>query len=117
MRFIIDGGDGDQSYFGHSFAAERVIEPWFPRKIPRGRAYLLRIITGVHKGEYLALTSKVIASLDEQLKAQNYLSVVVHLVKSPGADFVADEANLPAIGMAIIEAVRPRKPAIFKNPW
>jgi hypothetical protein len=30
MKLEFGGGDGDQSYFGEPFAAERVEEDWFP---------------------------------------------------------------------------------------
>jgi hypothetical protein len=115
MQFRFDGGDGDQSYFAESFLAERVVEPWFPSIIERGPAYLVKIKTGAHCGEYLALTSRVVASLEEQLNARNYLSVVVHAVRDPGPDFVATAERLPAIGMAAIEALH-RGAAILADP-
>ena len=106
MLFRFNGGDGDQSYFSEPFLAERVSEPWFPSAIERGPAYLVRILSGTHRGDYLALTSRVASSLEEQLRVRNYLSVVVHAVHEPGSDFVASSERLPAIGMAAIEAVR-----------
>lgn len=116
MEFRFDGGDGDQSYFAQPFIAQRVIEPWFPPSIERGPAYLLKIMTGIHRGEYLAITSRVLASLEEQLSIRSYLSVVVHQVLDPGPGFVASAERLPAIGMAAIEALRPVGSAILANP-
>jgi hypothetical protein len=116
MLFQFDGGDGDQDYFAKSFVAERVIESWFPSKIERGHAYLVKVLSGDHLGEYLALTSRVIASLDDQLRARNYLSVVVHAVCNPGPGFIASAERLPAIGMAAIKAVYPAGSAILVNP-
>lgn len=117
MRFLFEGGDGDRAYFDNSFVAELVKESWFPSEIPRGKAYLAHILTGAHKGEYLALTSRVEASLEEQLSVRDYLSVVVHSVRNPGAGFVAEDENLPAIGMAAVKVIRPRESVLFKNPW
>lgn len=116
MEFRFDGGDGDQSYFSEPFLAERVIEPWFPSTIRRGSAYLVKVKSGVHRGEYLALTSRVVASLADQLKVGNYLSVVVHTVRDPGPGFVASAERVPAIGMAVIEALPMAGPAILANP-
>ncbi len=116
MQFRFDGGDGDQSYFSESFFAEQVTEQWFPSAIERGLAYLLKIRTGSHRGEYLAITSRVVASLEEQLEVRDYLSVVVHQVRDPGPGFVANAERLPAIGMAVIEALGRTGPAILANP-
>jgi hypothetical protein len=117
MRFVFDGGDGDQRYLGDPFIAERVFEPWFPKQIYDGEAYLALILTGAHKDEYLALTSRMVASLEEQLRVRDYLSVVVHLVRNPGPDFTADAGNLPAIGMAAVKVVTPPNPLISAHPW
>jgi hypothetical protein len=116
MRFRFNGGDGDQGYFSESFLAEKVFEPWFPSKIERGPAYLLKVITGSHCGEYLAITSRMVASLEDQLEVRDYLSVVVHQVRDPGPGFVASAERLPAIGMAAIEALDRTGPAILANP-
>lgn len=114
-RFRFAGGDGDQSYFAEPFLTERVIEPWFPSNIERGPAYLVKVLTGAHRGEYLALTSRVLATLEEQSATRGYLSVVVHVVCDPGPGFVASPERLPAIGMAAVEVLKPRRPAIVAN--
>jgi len=106
LKLHFDGGDGDQGYLGSPFTAVRVYEPWFPDRVRRGPAWLVRIGSGAHEGEFLALTSRVVASLDEQLEIRDYLSVVVHVVKQPGPGFSETEENLPAIGMAAVEVVR-----------
>jgi hypothetical protein len=116
MQFRFDGGDGDQSYFSETFLADLVIEPWFPSTIERGPAYLVKVKTGSHRGEYLALTSRMVASLEEQLRVRDYLSVVVHQVRDPGPGFVASADRLPAIGMAAIEALGRTGSAILANP-
>lgn len=113
VRLRFDGGDGDQDYFGESFIAERVIEPWFPSSIRRGPAWLMKVLTGRHHGEYLALTSRVEASLADQMETRGWLSVVVHRVPEPHSEAPGDNADPQAIGMAAAEVVRRSRPAIF----
>lgn len=117
IRFGFQGGDGDQSWFGEDFVAERVEEPWFPSVIERGPAYLLKVITGKHRGRYLAITSRFIAPLDDQVENQKFLSVVVHVLRDAGPQFEAIPENLSAIGMAVVEVVRPSGSGLFANPW
>lgn len=116
MQFRIDGGDGDQNYFSEPFIAELVVESWFPPAIERGPAYLLKVKTGNHCGEYLAVTSRMLSSLEDQLKTRDYISVVVHKVRDPGPGFIASADKLPAIGMAAIEAISRSGPAILLDP-
>lgn len=116
MQFKFNGGDGDQKYFSAPFLAERVVEPWFPSIIERGPAYLLKVKTGIHCGEYLAITSRMLASLEEQMSIRNYLSVVVHAVVDPGYGFIASSERLPAVGMAIIEVLSSARPSKFTKP-
>ena len=104
LKFV--GGDGDQRYFAESFLVEKVEENWFPAKLKRGPAWLVKILDGSHRGEYLALTSRVIASLEEQLAVRNMLSVVVQTIRNPGFDLTETEISMPAIGMAAIEVIK-----------
>lgn len=113
MRFRFDGGDGDQNWFGESFLAEQVKVPWFPPTIADEPAYLLKVLTGHHRGEFIAITSRVVASLEEQLRVRDFISVVVHIVLDPGPGFRADGEHLTSIGMAAIEAIKLKGPAIF----
>lgn len=105
MQFKIDGGDGDQSYFDRSFLVRSCEEPWFPGVLPRGPAMLTKILNGVHVGEYLALTSRVTDSLEDQIAAGPWLSVVVHKLLKTGDEFRSDLETTQAIGMAVIEKV------------
>lgn len=109
MRIEFGGGDGDQAYFGEPFDAERVEEDWFPGMLERGPAWLVKILNGRHRGEYLALTSHVKASLEEQMAIRDLLSVVVHLVRNPGPGFLETEETTPAIGMAAVEVLKPER--------
>jgi hypothetical protein len=105
MRLGFGGGDGDQTYFGEPFVAELVEEDWFPGTLERGPAWLVKILNGRHRGEYLALTSRVKTSLEEQMAIRDMLSVVVQLVRKPGPGFAQTEAALPAIGMTTVEVL------------
>ncbi len=104
-KLSFGGGDGDQSYFGEPFVAERVVEGWFPEMLEFGPAWLVRILDGRHRGEYLALTSRVKASLEEQMAIRDMLSVVVQAIKTPGVGFVETETTAPAIGMTAAEVL------------
>jgi hypothetical protein len=105
IRLGFGGGDGDQAYFGEPFVAERVEEVWFPKRLERGPAWLVRILDGRHLGEYLALTSRVQASLEEQMAIRDMLSVVVQRVKEPGLGLTETEATMPAIGMTAVDVL------------
>ena len=107
MRLKFSGGDGDQSYFGEPFVTERVTEDWFPGVLEGGGAWLVRIVDGRHRGEYLALTSRVLASLEDQMKVRNFLSVVVQVIRHPGNGFRETAASAPAIGMTAVEVLNP----------
>ncbi|MEG3148853.1 hypothetical protein U1769_03055 [Sphingomonas sp. ZT3P38] len=103
--FKIDGGDGDQDFFGQPMIGLRVSEPWFTSTFPRGEAYPLRLISGRYVGEYVAITSRQVASLSDQLANSPWISVVVHRLLRPGEGFSATIETAPAIGMAAVEAL------------
>jgi hypothetical protein len=105
IKLGFDGGDGDQTYFGEPFVATCVEEDWFPKRLERGPAWLVRILDGRHCGEYLALTSRVQASLEDQLAIRDMLSVVVQRVKEPGPGLKETEGTMPAIGMAAVDVL------------
>jgi hypothetical protein len=104
MKLRVDGGDGDQSYFSEPIELEVVKPDWFSAKTPRGTAILTRVLSGRHAGEYIALTSRVLASLKDQL-ASGGASVVVMVVRRPGPGFEPTLAQLDAIGMSFVEVV------------
>ncbi len=106
IRLAFGGGDGDPNYLAESFIAERVQEDWFPDALERGPAWLVKIVSGRHFGEYLALTSRVEASLEDQMAIRDMLSVVVQLVKTPGPGIIETEATMPPIGMAAVEVLK-----------
>lgn len=105
LKLAFNGADGDPDYFGEPFLAERVEEDWFPGELERGPAWLVRILTGRHAGEFLALTSRLNASLEDQMEVRDMLSVVVQLVRETGSRFVETEKTMPPIAMAVVEIV------------
>jgi hypothetical protein len=103
MKLSIDGGDGDQSYFAHRLLMEQVERAWFRRETPRGSGLLFQIASGPHKGEYAVLTSRVQASVEEQLAQTGSASVVVGIVLDPGPNFEPTFEHLRAIGMSFAD--------------
>lgn len=104
-RFKIAGGDRDQTFFSHRMIARRVDEPWFSGFLNRGPAYLLKIEDGPFKGQYLAITSRWVASLEEQISSNAWVSAVVHRILEPGSGYAETEQNTPAIGMAALKVL------------
>jgi hypothetical protein len=102
--FRIDGGDGEQAFFGILMFARLAEEPWFRGSIDDGReAWLLKIESEPRIGEFVAITSRWTSPLAEQLATSGWLAVVVHRIVNPGAEY---ESTLQfGIGMAAIQAV------------
>jgi hypothetical protein len=107
MRLLINGGDGDQSYFGRPMLLESANYTWFDANTPRGHALLFRIVEGKSPGTFVALTSRVMLDLKQQLENQRSASVVVNIVKQTGDSFRSTLDNFDAIGMAFADVVEP----------
>lgn len=105
LRLRIDGGDGDQSYFSEPMYLEIVERNWFKLETPLGVATLTQVLSGRHSGEYIALTSRVLSSIDERLALRKWASVVVNVVKKPGPDFEPTLGLRDAVGMSFVELV------------
>ena len=102
-RFRMDGGEGDQAYFGQPMSLKVVRESWFPERLPRGPAYLMVAETGPFAGQYFAITSRQVISIEEQLSRSSFVSVVVHHITRPGPTFdVGDLGEAQAVGTAIM---------------
>lgn len=105
MRLLIDGGDGDQTYFSNPLTLESETCAWFDADTPRGAALLFKITSGKHRGEYVALTSRVKAGLEDQLKTQGSASVIVNVIRQVGSEYRPTLENLDAVGMAFADVV------------
>lgn len=101
--YKIDGGDGDQSYFSAPLILELAVEAWFNGELRRGDAELFRVKHGQHKGTYVALTSRVLESIESQLERHNIASVVVHIIRNPTASFDGSDKDADPIGMSAVE--------------
>lgn len=99
------GGDGDQACLAGRPVAETVEGAWFSGMTPRARALLVRLTIGPHAGAYLALTSRIVDDLSEQIDRGDYLDAVVHAVRNPGPGFDASMENLPAAGRALLNII------------
>jgi hypothetical protein len=102
-RLVLTGGDGDQSYLGTPIELQIVEREWFIEETLRGRATLAQILEGSHRGKYVALTSRVLASIGDQLAEQGSASVVINVVRHPGPEYRPTLDNLDAVGMGFIE--------------
>lgn len=101
-RYWIDGGDGDQDYFSEKLCLKQVSEPWFKGKIARGEALLFLVESGDHRGAYVALSSRVLASIADQFSFRDWASVVVHIVRNPTDTFDGGLEQAQAIGMSVV---------------
>jgi hypothetical protein len=103
MRLILIGGDGDQAWFSPPIELETVECDWFNPDTLRGRGTLVEVVSGQHVGKYVALTSQVLASIDDQLVELKQAMVVVNVVRRPGPNFRPDVYGLDAVGMGVVE--------------
>ena len=100
--YYIDGGDGDQLWFGSKLNLKVVTADWFIGELRRGEAHLFQVIDGQFSGQYIAITSRVLAPINAQLEDCNFASVVVHEIRNPSDSFDAFGQDAHAIGMAVI---------------
>jgi hypothetical protein len=102
-RFRIDGGDGDQAFFSQPQILRLTEAAWFPSRVRRGEALLFVVEGGQNSGEYIALTTRVMASLVDQIRDHGWASGVVHRIRNPTPSFDGSERDADPIGMAFIE--------------
>jgi hypothetical protein len=104
-HFVIPGGDGDQKFFLEPRFLRLTEASWFPGQVRRGEALLFVIDEGDHAGQFVALTTKTMARLQDQISEYGWASVVVHLIRNPTASFDGNEKDAAPIGMAFVERV------------
>jgi hypothetical protein len=102
--FRIDGGDGDQNLFQHSFIVERVTAPWFDAKHDGKDAWLMRVVGGPKAGLLFAITPRTLGSIEEGLASSRFKSVIVSGLDQPEAGPMAYPSSA-AGGMSILEAI------------
>lgn len=102
-RFMVDGGDGDQSFFGEPKVLRLIEADWFPGRLLFGEALLFVVDEGPLAGTYVALTARGMSSLAKNLTELGWSSVVVHLIRNPTESFDAGGEDADAIGMSYVE--------------
>ncbi|WP_340692268.1 hypothetical protein [Hyphomonas sp.] len=102
-EYVIDGGDGDQTYFSEPIFLEEVQADWFEGQVLRGEGMLLRAKDGKHAGEYFIVTSRGTDSIASQLDRNSVASVVVHVVTNPTTSFNGGEKDANPFGMTFLE--------------
>ncbi len=102
--FVLARGDGDKDFFSQERILRKVSEPWFKGTVRRGEGILFKIEDrGKYFGRFVILTTRVLASLDEQIEKLGFASVVVHLVSNPTPSFDGQERDADPVGMSFID--------------
>lgn len=110
-KFVISGGDGDQTVLGQSLELVRIHPDWFDGKVYSGQdqlfiedAYLMKVLSeGEYHSRLIALTSRVTMGLDDQFQEGKFASSIVHLIDLDFDDNKVTSMNSTAVGMAVIE--------------
>lgn len=77
-KFFLNGGDGNQSFFAEPKTIKFSSLDWTPRITGFSDAYIFEILNGNLSGQFIALTSRWVMTLPEQIKSNNGASVIVH---------------------------------------
>lgn len=102
--FLIDGGDGDQEFFGTPRYLKYTEAPWFPGRVSMGEALLFTISGGTYDGQYVALSTRTLGDFRSNLIRHGWASVVVHLIYHPNEMFDdSDGKGTNSIGMSFVE--------------
>jgi len=106
-RFVLDGGDGDQSFFGSPQILQ--VEPSLQNARPDGvDAFVMRVSEGTRKGRLVVLTPRTLIPLMESIQLYEMASVIVHLQSEGTAGIEYDDisSNRRAIGMSFLQIAR-----------
>lgn len=99
----IPGGDGEPDFFIIPRRIRLTEADWFPGRLIRGEALLFLVEGGgKYGGKYVALTTRVLAPLRDQLVSYGNASVVVHLINNPTSSFDGSERDADPFGMAVV---------------
>ena len=101
-EYIIDGGDGGGGFFSEKRHLKPVSQDWFPGEINGRKADLYEVIGDHSKYTYVALTSRVTATMEEQMQFNQGASVVVHEIKLINGN----QYTSNAIGMSFLEKAK-----------
>lgn len=104
--YVINGGDGDQSYFSEPMFLQDAAADWFSASVLQGEGKLLVATRGKQAGRYFIVTARGSQSVQVQLETDACASVVVHLVTNPTASFDGSGRDAVAIGMSVLEYLK-----------
>ncbi len=109
QEFLIDGGDGDQSFLGTPHRLRLVEVNWQCDAISQwGAAILLRIEGGARDGQYVAVTKNPGFDIQPVIAKYGSTPCVVHLVGSE-ADKAAGRPIQQGLGKSYIERMADNK--------
>jgi len=110
QRFLMPvGGDGASSFFIKPRELVLTEATWFTGSISDfGEALLFLVEGGEYSGEYIALSSRSLARLTEQIADFGWASVVVHRITNPTASFDGGRKDSIAIGMSFVQRAMPK---------
>jgi hypothetical protein len=102
-RLRTPGGDGDQAFFAR-LGIQRLTEPdWVPGKISGwGRPCCLSLKVENFPVNTVALTTKSVTGIADQISRRGSAGVVLHSIKNP-VSFDGSSRDADAIGMAVSE--------------
>lgn len=101
--YKINGGDGDQSFFGEEKVLKVISTSWFDGFIWGQEAYLFEIEGGSMNGNFVAVTSRWEMSVTDQLIKNGIASVVVHLIQKRSQSSSPNNYDIDSIGMSVLE--------------
>lgn len=104
-RYILEDGDGDPAFMHIKHELMRAEKNWFHDIIQDQPAELFIIVSSNHYGSYIALSSRINMSIEEQIERNGFASVVVNLIQNPTETFGANpESDSVPIGMTILRS-------------
>lgn len=109
QTYLIDGGDGDQTYFSEPIHLQDAAADWFGGNVFLGEGKLLIATRGKQTGRYFIVTARGSKSIDTQLEEHVNASVVVHVVTNPTASFDGSTMDAVALGLSVLERRKRRR--------
>jgi|TARA_R100000455_G_C6220740_1_gene85288 hypothetical protein len=105
QRFLLYPGDGEQSFLSiaHDLIEIENHPDWFEGEIRGQAARLFQVTSSMHSDELIALTSKSLLPIRENLKRSGIANVVVHRVSPARAE--GEVRHYAAIGMSALKLI------------
>lgn len=103
--YVLEDGDGAPETMGRQHILTVARENWFNGTLSGEAANLFTSdpSNGKECRQYIALTSRQTASIEDQFVSNGLASVVVHLIRNPSADFSGRlNIDYSSVGMTIL---------------